>query len=211
MSIDLRQLRDKSEREEEELPPNKWIKTGDGDIPFIYRSLHLTELELKQQQGEQDARVLQEYHRQLKAIVPTVKTPFKTSRVKLEPEIQHMLAGWPNGVRIRDRAGLNFGEVGEICDDCSVFGYGTSIFTAIPLMYIVLGDFFETYLPKTPQLDFQCYALSLLNVDKHRAITDDSFMQSGNIRRWVKHVMERDIDVFFRPDMEDIVSNEADI
>lgn len=159
------------------------------------------ELNLKKLHYEQDMETLMIYEEKLKANVPTVKTPFNPKRILQSDQVKDILSKWPKGVYIRDENDkkLDLEGVSSECDDCRVFGYGESDYPTTPLMYMVLGSFFDTYTPKTPRLDFQCYALSLLNTYEQNKIQSIDFYQSGLIKLWVERIMENDKDIFFGP------------
>ena len=120
----------KSKRGDDELPHNKLLKTEE------VTSLEHSKLDLI---TKKDEEILREYHRQLAANVPMVKTLFKAERVILDTDIHNSLSLWPFGIRIEDPENLDFGRDGEYCDDCSMFPYAKSGTATLPLMFMVLG------------------------------------------------------------------------
>lgn len=184
MSTTFKQSRDESEIEIDEsgLLPHEWVKKQRTDSEVK---------RMRESEDEQDSEILAEYHRQLRLNVPIEKTMFSTDRVVYSEHIKNMFRSWPPGLRIEDIEGSEFDEIVDDCEDCKVFNYGTSAFTTTPLMYILLGDFFDSYSPKTPSLDFKCYALSLIKIsqlDLH--IEDPDYVMRTNICLWVKHILE---------------------
>ena len=159
MSTTFKQSRDESEIEIDEsgLLPHEWVKKQRTDSEVK---------RMRESEDEQDSEILAEYHRQLRLNVPIEKTMFSTDRVVYSEHIKNMFRSWPPGLRIEDIEGSEFDEIVDDCEDCKVFNYGTSAFTTTPLMYILLGDFFDSYSPKTPSLDFKCYALSLIKISQ---------------------------------------------
>jgi hypothetical protein len=190
MVAGLKQLRRESEIEDgnSQPPPHEWIKKTRLTEPESESEIQ--KLELKRQ----DENILRNYHVQLSRNVPMVKTPFKTTRVKLKPEIVEALSSWPRQLQLNDKK--DFGDVGDLGGDCDKFGYGTNALVTFPLMCMVLGDFFDSYSPKTPGLNFKCYALSLLNSAEYNTMDTTRFWQADDIKNWIRNVVACDSGFF---------------
>jgi hypothetical protein len=188
----------KSKRGDDELPHNKLLKTE--EVSLEHSKLDLI--------TKKDEEILREYHRQLAANVPMVKTLFKIGRVELSIHIQKNLSLWPQEIRIKDPKRLDLGKHGgEYCDDCRMFPFASSGYATVSLMLIILGDFFDSYLPKTPGLNFQCYALSRMTRQRNNKITDSGFEREDDLRQWVRHILKSDLRLFFTSDVKDIESD----
>ena len=73
--------------------------------------------------------------------------------------------------------------------------HGSCITQMAPLMYMFLGNFFDTYSPKTPNLDFKMYASPPIN-DKLKTINKPNFYQRKTIEFWINLIAKEERSIF---------------
>jgi len=66
-----------------------------------------------------------------------------------------------------------------------------------PLIYMFLGNFFDTYLPKTPNLDFKMYASPPVE-SAQKKIENSDFFQKQTIEFWMNLIAKEDNTIFLK-------------
>jgi hypothetical protein len=116
-----------------------------------------------------DDAMLQRYHTNLSERVPRIEPRPLGNEVALSPGNAAMVDTWPQQVRIKQYAG-------------SVRGECTNFMT--PLMYILLGDFFDSYQYKNRRVNCMIYALDDLDV----RLCGNFFGQERSIIDAIEHI-----------------------
>jgi hypothetical protein len=78
-----------------------------------------------------------------------------------------------------------------------IFNHGQCATQMTPLIYMFLGNFFETYSPKTPNLDFKMYA-SPSPKEAEKIIETPDFFQKQTIEFWMNLIAKEDKTIFLK-------------